>query len=147
MNIINMMQILREPFYLRLLRQYPNNIAHDNYKYRSVLRENFLVSRGLREEVDSHHIIPKQFKQHQTILNENFDINRSYNLVYLPNRKSSKEFPLLIHEGGHRKYNLYVLHHLNEIKKLDNFEEKRYQFWLFLKHLEKGINEKSIPWN
>ena len=141
------MHILREPFYLRLLRQYPNNIARDNYKYRSFVREKFLESRGLREEVDSHHIIPKQFKYHETILSEKFDINRSYNLIYLPNRKSSKRIPLLIHDGGHRKYNSYVLRNLNDIKNLHDEEERRYQFWLLLKHLEEGIYEKSIPWN
>lgn len=142
-----MMQVLCEPFYLRLLRQYPNNIARDNYRYRSFVREKFLKSRGLRDEVDSHHLIPKQFKQHETILNENFDINRSYNLIYLPNRKNTKRFPLLIHVGGHRKYNSYVLRNLNHIKHLHDEEEKRYQFWLLLKHLEDGIYEKSIPWN
>ena len=144
--------LLSEPFHLRLLRQYPNTVGFDNYKYKSALRNAFLVSRGVRDKIDSHHVIPKQFKHHPTIVGEKFDVDRSYNLLYLPNCNFEKNeafpFPLpIVHHGGHRKYNSYVLRHLNELKRVNDREEKRYQFWLLLKHLEQGINEKSIPWN
>lgn len=144
-----MMQFLIEPFYLQMLRLYPNKILNDNYKYRSKLRGKFLSTRGLRKNIDSHHLIPKQLKHHGTVINENFDINRSYNLIYLPNYRftRSEELPLHIHHGGHRKYNAYVLCQLNEIDQLSDKEEKRYMFWLLLKHLEQGILDKSLPWN
>ena len=140
---------MMQPFQLSILRQYPNTFKIDNYRYRSFLRGQFLESRGLRDKIDSHHIIPKQLKRHELVLSSEFDIDRSYNLMYLPNHKfgSDAELPMYIHSGGHRKYNQYVLKHLNDIDQIIDKDKKKYFFWLLLKHLEKGVLDKSIPWN
>lgn len=148
-NVFKQQMLLLQPLQLSILRQYPNVLKVDNYRYRSVLRGHFLESRGLRNKIDSHHIIPKQFKRHEMVLSIDFDINRSYNLMYLPNHNfgSDTELPMYVHSGGHRRYNQYVLTHLNDVNQITDPDEKKYYFWLLLKHLEKGVLDKSVPWN
>lgn len=145
-----------EPFFLKMFKYYPNHFKFDPYKYRSVLRSRFVNDSGLKGLIDSHHIIPQQLKKHELISKLDFDVHRSYNLVYLRNtdfkatRVLQQDVDITmsyVHEGGHRRYNDYVREQLNIIEKIEDTEAMRYEFWLFVKHLEKGIGERSVPWN
>jgi len=129
----------------------------DPLKYRSVLRNEMIKNSGLRGIVENHHIIPKQWRNHNTLKKLNFDVNSSYNIVILPNLKyhfcASKleAVHMLIHSNGHKNYNRYVGVQLDElIDKCSEDEDKlKYNFWLFYIYLKDSIdnNSSSIPWN
>lgn len=123
----------------------------DYFKYRSCNRRNFKKSKGYINFVEDHHIIPKQWKTHDLLQSIHFDLNSSNNLYIMPNKYAMKRFHLhpdtLIHQGGHRKYNLYVKEQLDYIYGL-NEDAQSYEFWLLLHHLKSNMkyNKDGIPW-
>tara|TARA_B100001741_G_C16546237_1_gene596876 strand:- start:2010 stop:2372 length:363 start_codon:yes stop_codon:yes gene_type:complete len=64
--------------------------------------------------VQVHHIIPKQHKSHPTLKFAKYDVDDPKNLMFLPIHTSSLNTNRLLHDGGHIKYNAYVL---SELKK------------------------------
>ena len=76
-------------------------------------RENFNII-GL---VEIHHVVPKEFKNHPTLLREKYDVEEDYNFVFVPSKKGMYELNSHnrpIHSGGHPAYNLFVKTHLDK---------------------------------
>ncbi len=103
----------------------------------------------LKDLVEIHHIIPRQYKKHEVILKTKYDIENCYNLVFLPNKKGKSNLllnPLRpIHQYGHSKYNIYIKNYLDNFTKIDNFSEL--DIIKFNKFLRKNIRTLSIPGN
>ena len=65
-----------------------------------------------KDLIDIHHIIPRKFTNHPTILMSGYNINDGYNLCFLPTNKGSiklyNHIDRPIHYNGHQGYNEYV---------------------------------------
>lgn len=62
--------------------------------------------------IDIHHIIPRKFRNHPTILMSEYNIDNGYNLCFLPTNKGrvvlNNHIDRPIHYNGHPGYNEYV---------------------------------------
>ena len=125
---------------------------YDIYRYGSSNRKEQKKKNKYTGLVQDHHIIPKQWKNHNLIKTINFDINSSNNLVIMPIPKTFLYFNfnpnLRTHYAGHPTYNLYVKKILDFINKLDSLDDKKYYFWLFFTYLKKNCiyTNNNIPW-
>lgn len=127
----------------------------DRFAYRSKLRSTLIQTSILNGCIDEHHIIPQQYKDHVVLKKVEYNIDFSYNIEMMANSKFRKHwafecFPdILIHEGGHAKYNKYVKQNLDEIDGFECEEDIKFRFWLFHMHLKQSIdnNCEDIPWN
>lgn len=116
-------------------------------RYNSAARKWFKVRWGLYKKglVQDHHVIPKVFKKHPTVVKSKFDIHASENIVMLPTQTGKAYLRVredrLIHEGCHRAYNKYVENMLNHIQTDNDFQE-------FVKYLKISCRYKphQIPW-
>lgn len=139
---------------LLLLRPHmirPFSSHRDFYRYRSVNRRKFKEIKNYKDCVEDHHIIPKQWKNHELLQTLKFDVNHSQNLYIMPKYNAKQRFYLhpdtLFHEGGHKSYNKYVKTQLDYVYSLNN-DRQKYEFWLLLHHLKANIrdNRDNIPW-
>ena len=133
---------------------YHYNPLIDKYRYKSSNRKKYKKQKFYSSlNVQDHHIIPKQWKNHALIREICYDINSSNNLIIMPTRKGMKYLnlspDLRIHDCGHAIYNIYVKKTLDSIYANDSLDEKKYYFWHFLKFLKKNVDNKNynIPWN
>tara|TARA_B110001452_G_scaffold267462_1_gene277445 strand:- start:2036 stop:2434 length:399 start_codon:yes stop_codon:yes gene_type:complete len=105
--------------------------------------------RNLNELVDIHHIIPREFKYHPTILFSEYDIDNGYNLMFLPTQKGSvilnthKDRP--IHFDGHKKYNRYVAIVLDEM--FTESKTGQHNLCKLNKKLKQNMRHQNVPWN
>ena len=130
-----------------------NYCQNDKFNYGSEERKRFKDITGLRYLVQDHHCIPKQYRNHKLIIQTNFNINCSRNILIMPTNIGVKKLNLhpntLIHEGGHRSYNKYIGKQLEKIlKEQYMIDDKQYQLWLFLHYLKDNLHYKNdiIPW-
>lgn len=125
---------------------------YDQYRYGSSNRKAYKNKNNYSGLVQDHHIIPKQWKNHNLIKNINFDINSSNNLVIMPIPKTFLYFNfnsnLRTHYAGHSSYNFYVKKILDDINKLYSLDDKKYYFWLFFVYLKNNCVylNNNIPW-
>ena len=128
----------------------------DRFSYRSVLRKKIIQKSCLNGCIDNHHIIPKQFKNHDIIHRIKYKIDFSYNIAMLPNAKfryheAFKYSPdTLIHERSHVPYSKFVEQNLNEMSlAIVDEDTLKYEFWLFHEHLKHSLHNgrNHIPWN
>lgn len=66
--------------------------------------------------VEIHHVVPKEFKNHPTLLREKYNVEEDYNFVFVPSKKGACNLNLRnrpIHSGGHPAYNSFVKTHLD----------------------------------
>tara|TARA_B100001057_G_C22635915_1_gene866237 strand:- start:456 stop:896 length:441 start_codon:yes stop_codon:yes gene_type:complete len=123
-----------------------------NMKYRSNYRKIYKEKMGYTNFVQDHHCIPKQHKNHELLKKINFDTCDSKNLIIMPNKLGIEKLNLnprrLIHDGGHIEFNKYILTELNEINKIDNVEECKYEVYQLLHFIKKNMNmnEDNLPW-
>ena len=129
------------------------NCKHDLFYYGSDIRKNYKLHRGLKELVQDHHCIPRQFRNHKLIRQIGFDINCSRNIIMMPNKRGKKELNLhpdiLVHDGGHTAYNKYIGKELERIyREEETIDMKKYKFWLFLSFLKESLpfNREKLPW-
>ena len=126
---------------------YSRSTVH--FHYRSKLRKLIVKQNDLSGRVENHHIIPKQLKKHELLQKLDFDIHASHNICMLPNRHFNKLYgrQLIIHDGGHRGYNIFVKNELDNMAHL-NDDELKYRFWLFIMYLKSSLetSEQSMPW-
>ena len=103
---------------------------------------------NLKELVEVHHIVPRQFTYHPTVLLSNYDIENGYNLMFLPTQKGSVILNIHTdrpkHFNGHRKYNRYVSTVLDEMF----LESKTNQHNLckLNKKLKQNMRHLNCPW-
>lgn len=152
-----MLTKLMFPLYEICFRQ--NIFDSDNFdvlKYKSSLRRRIVKNSCLHGIVENHHIIPLQWKEHVVVKTVKYDLNKSYNLCILPNRKypfkkNSYGKAIRIHEKGHIKYNSYVKEQLDGL--LDDINDEdllKYKFWLFYIFLKTALDNNesaNMDWN
>ena len=128
----------------------------DILKYKSSLRRNIVKNSSLHGVIENHHIIPLQWKNHIVVKTIRYDLNKSYNLCILPNKKypikkDSYGKAIRIHEKGHIKYNSYVKEQLDVL--LDDINDEdllKYKFWLFYIFLKTSLDNnesENMDWN
>lgn len=109
----------------------------------SVVRHNAIKKHKMQGLVQNHHIIPRQWKHHKAVIDSNYSIDSSKNLLLMPTYygKSILNTPRYVHSGGHMQYNYYVKSLLDySIKNNIPIEKVRN----YLKQvLRKGY---AIPW-
>jgi len=104
--------------------------------------------RNLKELVDIHHIVPREFTYHPTILLSNYDIENGYNLIFLPTSKGAcilnihQDRPK--HYNGHTKYNRYVATILD--KMFIESKTNQYNLCKLNKKLKQNMRHLNIPW-
>ena len=104
---------------------------------------------NLYDLVEIHHIIPRQLKNHPTIVLSNYDIENGYNLMFLPSKQGKEVLKLHndrpIHTGGHIAYNYYLKGRLDimlDLKKIDKVD-----LYNLNKELRQELrHRKDIPW-
>lgn len=105
--------------------------------------------RSLQEKVQIHHIIPREFKRHPTILFSDYEIENGYNMMFLPTDKGSECFNLHIdrplHYRGHLRYNRYVGIILDEMLIEDKTSEE--DLCKFNQYLRENMRHLEIPWD
>jgi len=107
------------------------------------------IKRNLKGLVDIHHIIPREFKKHPSVVISKYDIENGYNLMFLPTHKGFLSLNLNIdrpiHSNGHIKYNKYVGALLDNIyaNKDNNFENELATMNL---HLRQNMRHLDCPW-
>ena len=131
-----------------------NIFYYSNYfGYRSKERKNFIKENNYVNLVQNHHIIPKQFKNHELLEKINFNINDSCNILIMPNKNGVKKLNIdpktTIHDGSHGKYNKFIKKELDDIYKKDYVDTQKYYFWLLVTYLKDNLhlNKDKFPWN
>lgn len=112
---------------------------------------NIRRKKNLTGLIEVHHIVPRQFKRHPTIIFSNYDIENGYNLIFLPNKKGENKLYIHhdrpIHNNGHIKYNQYVKEKLDNI--FDNRDKKDSLQHLMCElniELRDNMRHLDIPW-
>ena len=105
--------------------------------------------RGLDDLVQIHHIIPREFRHHPTIIESGYDIEDGYNLVFLPTRIGVNALNLHIdrpiHYGGHLLYNRYVGACLDEMFARDKTNGE--DLCQFNRELRQNMRHCKIDWS
>ena len=119
--------------------------SDNNMRYGSLLRRNFKNRWNVRN-VEDHHVIPYEFRNHPLIQYIRYDIHSSENIIMMPRVLTpTLRENRLTHNGGHRKYNKYVSRMLDSINALDEPEPEFKKFVSFLK-IGCRFRPQDIPW-
>lgn len=128
-----------------LMRLGEEVIQENNMRYGSIIRRNFKLRWNV-QNVEDHHVIPRQFKNHPVVKYLRYDVNDSKNIIMmprylLPGLRENR----LTHRGGHKKYNDYVG---NVLDSLDTLDEPEKDFKLFTEFLKTAcrFRPQDIPW-
>lgn len=106
------------------------------------------VNQNLSGLVDIHHILPKEFRYHPTILFSKYNLEDGYNLMFLPTSKGScilnTHIDRPVHYNRHRSYNRYVGTILDEMF----LESKTSEFNMckLNKILRQNMRHLNCPW-
>jgi hypothetical protein len=120
--------------------------SDNNMRYGSLMRRNF-KNRWNIKNIEDHHVIPYEFRNHPVIRYVGYDIHSSDNIIMMPriltpNLRENR----LTHNGGHKKYNKYVGNVLNSIDALDEPDPEFRKFVDFLK-IGCRFRPQDIPWS
>lgn len=103
--------------------------------------------RNLKKLVEVHHIIPREFTYHPTVLFSEYDIENGYNLMFLPTRKGCSilniHFNRPIHCNGHIKYNRHVALILDEM--FIESKTNQHNLCKLNKNLRRSMRHLNIP--
>lgn len=124
-----------------------------SWNYNSQQRKAFRRRHGVVPQyVQDHHVIPKQWRRHPSVLRFGLDINCSNNLIMMPTQYGKYRFQIrperYTHDGGHHKYNIYVREILDSLEGVQCekcFREEFNYFLYFLKDTLRWGND-IIPW-
>ena len=124
-----------------------------NWKYNSQQRKSFRRRHGVVPYfVQDHHVIPKQWRKHPSVLRFGLDINESRNLMLMPTSYGKYRFRMrperYTHDGGHHKYNVYVREMLDSLEGVQCEKCFRLEFQYFLEFLKSTLRWGTdiIPW-
>ena len=102
----------------------------------------------MNELVNLHHIIPREFTYHPTVLLSNYDIENGYNLMFLPTLKGwstlNTHHDRPPHYNGHIKYNRYIATVLDEMFLESKTNE--YNLCKLNKKLKQNMRHLNCPW-
>ena len=105
--------------------------------------------KNLKGLIDIHHIIPREFKKHPSIIFSKYDIENGYNLMFLPTHKGSVKLNIHldrpIHSNGHVEYNIYVKKLLNEMLNNNQISEK--DLCKLNLYLRQNMRHLNCTWN
>ena len=100
--------------------------------------------RRLSGLVEIHHVIPREHAKHPTIIQNNYKMEKRYNLVFCPSEMGKNVLNLReerpVHSGGHREYNEFVKYQLDNCIDKDDF----FVLWFFLLMACRGFYK--VPW-
>ena len=102
--------------------------------------------------VQDHHVIPKQWKNHSSVLRFGLDINSSDNLIFMPTAYGKYKFNIrperYTHDGGHYKYNIYIQEMLNSMDGIECDKCFRGEFTYFIFFLKRTLRwgDNIVPW-
>lgn len=125
--------------------------SNDPLRYGTKTRRKIKYSYHKKGDIEDHHLIPKEFQQHSLFENIHFDIGCSNNIYILPsisykesiyNNNLNKDE--IIYHTSHRLYNSFIKEKLNNIYKIKNIDEKKYEFFLFLNHLRLSFDNNDV---
>ena len=111
------------------------------FRYKGWDRRVFKKNKGYDGNVNDHHIIPKQFKNHPLLKKVDYDIHSRFNLLIMPTEKGVKNLKLhpdTTYHCSHPRYNNMVKLELDKIYKSECSE---YQLWLFTCWLKKILTD------
>jgi hypothetical protein len=114
----------------------------DPIGYKSNFRQFLKKQSGIYGWTVDHHIFPKCLKNHPVLRNMN--INCGQNLKIMPD-KNANTHPSILKHTSHLRYNRYVKHHLDKIYFQIDKENRQYQLYLLLHHLEQKLNFGELP--
>ena len=80
---------------------------------------------GLCGLLQIHHVIPLQHAQHAAVVGFGYDMQAKRNLLFMPTAFGATHLTVphrLIHDGGHPKYNAYVLTRLDAVDDSDDMD-------------------------
>ena len=128
-----------------LMRLGEEVIQENSMRYGSVIRRNFKLRWGVKN-VEDHHVIPRQFKNHPVIKYLRYDVNDGKNIIMMPRYITpGMRENRLTHRGGHKAYNQYVGKILDS---LDELDEPKKDFELFTEFLKTAcrFRPQDVPW-
>lgn len=123
------------------------------WNYNSQARKAFRRRNGVVSDfVQDHHVIPKQWRKHPSVLRFGLDINDSQNLILMPTAYGKYRFKLrperYTHDGGHHKYNVYIKEILDSLEDIHCDERFQFEFVYLLQFLKHTLRwgDDIIPW-
>lgn len=130
-------------FCLYVLLSFVTPFKNSSFKYGSIERKNIKTRFNLHNLVESHHLIPQQWKNHPILIKYGYDVSESYNIMFMPSLLGIKKLNTnrLVHTGGHASYNKYVKYNLDLIDTIEELDDLR----RYLRYSMKG-NPDNIPW-
>ena len=129
--------------------QYDKN--SDPLRYGTKARRKIKYSYHKKGLIEDHHLIPKEFHEHSLLESIHFDVGCSNNIYVLPSisyRESiynnSPNKDEIIYHTSHRLYTSFIKEKLNNIYKVKNSDEQKYEFLLFLHYLRTSFDTNDI---
>tara|TARA_Y100000992_G_scaffold94165_1_gene60600 strand:+ start:69 stop:602 length:534 start_codon:yes stop_codon:yes gene_type:complete len=123
----------------------------DPLRYGTKARKKIKYSYHKKGLIEDHHLIPKEFHEHSLFENIHFDVGCSNNIYILPsisykesiyNNNLNKDE--IIYHTSHRLYNNFIKEKLNNIYKIENIDEQKYEFLLFLNYLRLSFDNNDV---
>jgi len=119
----------------------------DPLRYGTKARRKIKYSHHRKGFIEDHHLIPKEFHEHSLLENIQFDVGCSNNIYILPsisyresNYNNLQNDDFTIYHTNHRLYNSFINEKLNNIEKIQDIDEQKYEFFLFLNYLRNSFN-------
>lgn len=129
--------------------QYDKN--SDPLRYGTKARRKIKYSYHKKGLIEDHHLIPKEFHEHSLLESIHFDVGCSNNIYVLPSisyiesiYNNSPNKDEIIYHTSHRLYNSFIKEKLNNIYKVKNVDEQKYEFLLFLNYLRTSFDTNDI---
>ena len=122
----------------------------DILRYGTKARRKIKYSYHEKGFIEDHHIIPKEFREHLLFEKINFDVGCSNNIYILPSVSFKESIcntninnDTMIYHNCHRLYNSFVKENINNIYKIKNEEEQKYEFLLFFNYLRSSFDKND----
>ena len=69
---------------------------------------------GLSDLVEIHHVLPREFRAHPTVVGFGYDVEADYNTIFVPSKRGALP-GRPVHTGGHMAYNAYTRRQLDDV--------------------------------
>lgn len=113
------------------------------YNYQCPKRKTILLRFNIGGLVETHHVVPNQWKNHPVLNEYNYRVSDPSNLMFMPNALGLEKINTnrLYHSGGHTPYNEYVKKRLDAVTNEGEFKD-------LVRHLRYSMrgNPDGIPW-